>query len=157
MVVWREGEQLAFSNKRSSVITMFCIKPPAAGQKRQRESWETMWYWGMFGGMGLAAVLLYYKPDTRYAVLAVSRFVCSFLLSFLKYTNLGLEGGQGENGSAGRKCRIQAVIRRISYPAIICSPSRNLFISACRRFNLSELSQGPLLKLVINVRVSVLV
>lgn len=26
-----------------------------------------MWYIGMYGSMGVAAVLLYYKPDTRYA------------------------------------------------------------------------------------------
>lgn len=41
-------------------------QPPPVGQKRQREEWESIWYWGMFGGMGLAAVLLYYKPDTRF-------------------------------------------------------------------------------------------
>ncbi|KAI5123784.1 hypothetical protein M0805_000372 [Coniferiporia weirii] len=40
------------------------LLPLPPGQKRQRESWELMWYWGMFGSMGLAAVLLYYKPDT---------------------------------------------------------------------------------------------
>ena len=28
------------------------------------EDWEMPYYIGMFGGMGLAAVLLYYKPDT---------------------------------------------------------------------------------------------
>ncbi|TDL28727.1 hypothetical protein BD410DRAFT_781259, partial [Rickenella mellea] len=43
---------------------LFGEKPLPPGQKRQRESWEVIWYWGMFGGMGLAAVLLYYKPDT---------------------------------------------------------------------------------------------
>ncbi|PAV22177.1 NADH dehydrogenase 1 beta subcomplex subunit [Pyrrhoderma noxium] len=43
---------------------LFGEKPPAPGQTRRRETWETMWYWGMFGGMGLAGVLMYYKPDT---------------------------------------------------------------------------------------------
>ncbi|EIW70767.1 hypothetical protein TREMEDRAFT_29086 [Tremella mesenterica DSM 1558] len=37
---------------------------PVKGQKRQRESWELIYYFGLFGGMGLAAVLLTYKPDT---------------------------------------------------------------------------------------------
>jgi hypothetical protein len=31
-----------------------------------KESWENIWYIGMFGTMGLASVLLYYKPDTRF-------------------------------------------------------------------------------------------
>ena len=41
-------------------------QPLPSGQKRVKEDWENIWYFGMFGGMGLAAVLLYYKPDTRY-------------------------------------------------------------------------------------------
>ncbi|KII93579.1 hypothetical protein PLICRDRAFT_49620 [Plicaturopsis crispa FD-325 SS-3] len=43
---------------------LFGEKPPAPGQKRQKEDWENLWYYGMFGTMGVAAVLLYYKPDT---------------------------------------------------------------------------------------------
>ncbi|KAF8314974.1 hypothetical protein DL93DRAFT_2057709 [Clavulina sp. PMI_390] len=43
---------------------LFGEKPLAPGQKRKREDWELMWYIGMFGSMGLAAVGLYYKPDT---------------------------------------------------------------------------------------------
>ncbi|KAL7421727.1 hypothetical protein Q5752_003498 [Cryptotrichosporon argae] len=37
---------------------------PVQGQKRVREAWETIYYVGMFGGMGLAAAILVYKPDT---------------------------------------------------------------------------------------------
>ena len=44
-------------------------QPPAPGQKRIKEDWENIWYFGMFGSIGLAAVLLYYKPDTRCAAL----------------------------------------------------------------------------------------
>ncbi|KAK4057549.1 Serine/threonine-protein kinase rio2 [Microbotryomycetes sp. JL221] len=43
---------------------LFGEKPSAPGQKRVKEDWETIYYWGMGGGMALAAVLLYYKPDT---------------------------------------------------------------------------------------------
>ncbi|KAI0067725.1 hypothetical protein BV25DRAFT_1876391 [Artomyces pyxidatus] len=43
---------------------LFSEKPLPPGQKRVKEDWENLWYIGMFGGMGLAAVLLYYKPDT---------------------------------------------------------------------------------------------
>jgi len=43
---------------------LFGEKPPAPGQKRVKEDWENIWYIGMFGTMGLAALLLYYKPDT---------------------------------------------------------------------------------------------
>ncbi|KAF8585576.1 hypothetical protein K439DRAFT_1652927 [Ramaria rubella] len=39
-------------------------KPPPPGQKRKREEWELIFYWGMFGSFALAAVGLYYKPDT---------------------------------------------------------------------------------------------
>ncbi|KAH7104581.1 ESSS subunit of NADH:ubiquinone oxidoreductase-domain-containing protein [Auriculariales sp. MPI-PUGE-AT-0066] len=43
---------------------LFGEKPPPPGQKRKREGWETIYYWGMFGSLGTAAVLLYIKPDT---------------------------------------------------------------------------------------------
>ena len=41
------------------------LQPPPAGQKRKKEEWENLWYYGMYGSMALATVLLYYKPDTR--------------------------------------------------------------------------------------------
>jgi len=41
-------------------------QPPAPGQKRIKEDWENIWYIGMFGSIGLASLLLYYKPDTRW-------------------------------------------------------------------------------------------
>ncbi|KAK7463651.1 hypothetical protein VKT23_005592 [Stygiomarasmius scandens] len=43
---------------------LFGEKPPPPGQKRVKESWENLWYIGMFGSMGVAAVMMYYKPDT---------------------------------------------------------------------------------------------
>ncbi|XP_006454394.1 Ndufb11 subunit of NADH dehydrogenase 1 beta subcomplex [Agaricus bisporus var. bisporus H97] len=43
---------------------LFGEKPPPPGQKRVKEDWENIWYWGMFGSMAFAAVMLYYKPDT---------------------------------------------------------------------------------------------
>ena len=51
-----------------------------------------MWYWGMFGSMGLAAVLMYYKPDTRYVLILYS-YLHSFLTIFIpmcKAFRLGL-------------------------------------------------------------------
>lgn len=42
-------------------------QPLPPGQKRVKEEWENIWYIGMFGSMAFAAVMLYYKPDTRYA------------------------------------------------------------------------------------------
>ncbi|KAF9069109.1 ESSS subunit of NADH:ubiquinone oxidoreductase-domain-containing protein [Rhodocollybia butyracea] len=42
---------------------LFGEKPPAPGQKREKEDWENIWYFGMFGSMAFAAVMLYYKPD----------------------------------------------------------------------------------------------
>jgi len=43
---------------------LFGEKPPPPGKKRVKESWEMIWYVGMFGGMGVFSVLYYYKPDT---------------------------------------------------------------------------------------------
>ncbi|KAI0094736.1 ESSS subunit of NADH:ubiquinone oxidoreductase [Irpex rosettiformis] len=43
---------------------LFGEKPLPNGQKRKRADWETPWYIGMYGAMGLAGLLLYYKPDT---------------------------------------------------------------------------------------------
>lgn len=43
---------------------LFGEKPLPKGQKRQWESWELIYYVGMFGGMALATVILVYKPDT---------------------------------------------------------------------------------------------
>ena len=43
-----------------------CIQPLPPGQKRKREDWELMWYFGMFGAMAFTAVGMYYKPDTRF-------------------------------------------------------------------------------------------
>lgn len=43
---------------------LFGEKPLAPGQKRVKADWENIWYIGMFGTMGFAAVMLYYKPDT---------------------------------------------------------------------------------------------
>ncbi|KAJ8084087.1 hypothetical protein PM082_002854 [Marasmius tenuissimus] len=43
---------------------LFGEKPPPPGQKRVKESWENIWYIGMFGSMAFATVMLYYKPDT---------------------------------------------------------------------------------------------
>ncbi|KIJ45111.1 hypothetical protein M422DRAFT_167464 [Sphaerobolus stellatus SS14] len=43
---------------------IFGEKPPPAGQKRKREDWELIWYWGMGGSLVVAVVGLYFKPDT---------------------------------------------------------------------------------------------
>ncbi|THH02142.1 hypothetical protein EW026_g682 [Hermanssonia centrifuga] len=43
---------------------LFGEKPPPPGQKRKREDWELIWYIGMYGSMAVAAIGLYYKPDT---------------------------------------------------------------------------------------------
>ncbi|KAH8556097.1 ESSS subunit of NADH:ubiquinone oxidoreductase [Umbelopsis sp. PMI_123] len=43
---------------------LFNEKPLAPGQKRIKEDWESIYYWGMGGGFALISALLYYKPDT---------------------------------------------------------------------------------------------
>ncbi|TKY90180.1 hypothetical protein EX895_000178 [Sporisorium graminicola] len=42
------------------------------GQKRQKEDWENMYYFGLFGGMVFAGVVLLYKPDTSIQTWAMS-------------------------------------------------------------------------------------
>lgn len=40
---------------------LFGVKP---GEKYQKEGWETVWYWGFFGTLGLGVVGWAFKPDT---------------------------------------------------------------------------------------------
>ncbi|CAO1636977.1 unnamed protein product [Parajaminaea phylloscopi] len=44
--------------------SLFGEKPLKKGEKRKREDWELIWYFGMFGGIALAVVTQMYKPDT---------------------------------------------------------------------------------------------
>lgn len=39
---------------------------PTPGKKKEREDWELIWYFGMFGSLGLATIAYAFKPDTRY-------------------------------------------------------------------------------------------
>ena len=55
-------------------------QPPAPGQKRVKEDWENIWYIGMYGSIGLASLLLYYKPDTRWV---------SYSVGHVHFTNAG--------------------------------------------------------------------
>jgi len=43
---------------------LFGEKPPPPGQRRIKQPWETLWYYGMYGTMAIGTVLLYFKPDT---------------------------------------------------------------------------------------------
>ncbi|KAL9938998.1 hypothetical protein V8E36_001811 [Tilletia maclaganii] len=43
---------------------LFGEKPPPKGQKREKEDWENIWMYGMFGGMAFAGIVLLYRPDT---------------------------------------------------------------------------------------------
>ncbi|KAF1993382.1 hypothetical protein P154DRAFT_382205, partial [Amniculicola lignicola CBS 123094] len=40
---------------------LFGVKP---GEKYEKEGWESLWYWGVFGGFGVATVAYAFKPDT---------------------------------------------------------------------------------------------
>ena len=64
---WMFGEKVIAFHTHGNVITLnpHTFQPLPPGQKRVKEDWENIWYFGMFGSMALAAVLLYYKPDTR--------------------------------------------------------------------------------------------
>ena len=44
---------------------MIFTQPLPPGQQRRKEPWERIWFWGMYGSIGVATILLYYKPDTR--------------------------------------------------------------------------------------------
>ncbi|KAI0815131.1 ESSS subunit of NADH:ubiquinone oxidoreductase, partial [Irpex lacteus] len=50
---------------------LFGEKPLPNGQKRKKADWEAPWYVGMYGAMGLAGLLLYYKPDTSVSTWAL--------------------------------------------------------------------------------------
>jgi ESSS subunit of NADH:ubiquinone oxidoreductase (complex I) len=76
-LVRRYALQLTESKHWFNVYLLLFLKPPPPGQKRVREDWEMIWYVGMFGGMGVAGVLHYYKPDTRYVLTMRQSFDCS--------------------------------------------------------------------------------
>lgn len=42
---------------------LFGVKP---GEKYEKEGWEGLWMYGVFGSLGLAAVAYAFKPDTSY-------------------------------------------------------------------------------------------
>ncbi|KAF9932459.1 hypothetical protein FBU30_008162 [Linnemannia zychae] len=44
---------------------LFGEKPLAPGAKRVKEDWEPLMYYGFFGAMAVATVVMYYKPDTN--------------------------------------------------------------------------------------------
>ena len=84
-------------------------QPPAPGQKRQKENWENIWYIGMYGSMIVAAIGLYYKPDTR----CVGRvaIACNGSLTpypFMQHTNMGPRRGEAPDGGARRAVQVRA-------------------------------------------------
>lgn len=57
--------------------------------------------------MAFAAVMLYYKPDTRYPF---ARGVFGTIADpNNQHTNMGTRGGQGKNGSTGRALQIRTI------------------------------------------------
>lgn len=46
-------------------LSLMRLQPQKPGQKRQKEDWENIWYYGFFGVMALTAVGQYFRPDTR--------------------------------------------------------------------------------------------
>ncbi|KDN52981.1 hypothetical protein K437DRAFT_253632 [Tilletiaria anomala UBC 951] len=43
---------------------LFNEKPLPPGQKREKEGWESLWTYGMWGSIVFGTVLYMYKPDT---------------------------------------------------------------------------------------------
>jgi hypothetical protein len=92
---------------RSPWLSAPCLQPPPAGQKRVKESWENIWYIGMFGTMGLASVLLYYKPDTR-CVRSAPVIFGSDTSTALQHTLVGTGGSQVTHAGPRRPPRVHA-------------------------------------------------
>ncbi|KAH8081889.1 ESSS subunit of NADH:ubiquinone oxidoreductase-domain-containing protein [Filobasidium floriforme] len=78
---------------------IFGEKPPPAGQKRVKEDWENLYYYGFFGGMVLAGFVLVYKPDTSIQAWATTeaqrRLEESGEWEKIKYKPSGSEGSVG--------------------------------------------------------------
>ncbi|KDE05732.1 hypothetical protein MVLG_03965 [Microbotryum lychnidis-dioicae p1A1 Lamole] len=59
------GEEPGKDSDKPPVLTPnIAWLPISTGQKRVREDWELIFYWGFGGGIALAAVLKFYQPDT---------------------------------------------------------------------------------------------
>lgn len=48
-----------------SLLWSTLVQPLPKGQKREKEDWENIWYWGMGGGLLFMTIGYLYKPDTR--------------------------------------------------------------------------------------------
>jgi hypothetical protein len=48
-----------------TVVILVRLQPLAPGEKRVKEDWENIFYYGFFGSMALFAVVYAFKPDTR--------------------------------------------------------------------------------------------
>lgn len=123
MAVWGEGafaKGLVLDGCPPSDCMDLCgDQPPPVGQKRQREEWESIWYWGMFGGMGLAAVLLYYKPDTRFvrqSKISSDDITDISFIYHMQHSNMGVKRSESTDGSTRRKRRVQAIFIIIDAP-----------------------------------------
>ena len=84
----------------------FTRQPLPPGQKRQRESWELLWYWGMFGSMIFAAVGLYYKPDTRCDIVTnvvVFIDILTYSMTFRSIQNWALKEAKARMEARGEK------------------------------------------------------
>ena len=85
------------------VFVSLFFQPLPAGQKRKKESWENVWYIGMYGTMGVAAVLLYYKPDTRCVFFPCVLRIHTQQSLYFQHTIVGPTGGQVSHGGTRRE------------------------------------------------------
>ncbi len=71
-----------------------------------------MLYVGMYGSVAVAAVLLYYKPDTRYVNLCAPLPAATHCK--LQYQELGFGRGQGAHGGTRREALNTPVSYRVT-------------------------------------------
>jgi len=100
----RSGESLLHWENQSDLLY---VKPLPPGQKRVKEDWENVWYWGMFGTMAFAAVLLYYKPDTRCVRLKDFLSSTSLICQFLSIQTWALQEAKNRMEARGEKYKYE--------------------------------------------------
>ena len=71
-----------------------------------KEDWENIWYIGMFGTMAFAAVMLYYKPDTRCAYRARDSLIL-FTLFFASIQTWALREAKERMEARGEKYKYE--------------------------------------------------
>lgn len=68
-----EKKVVAYATSSSPSLFITQNQPAPLGKRRVREDWELVYYWGMFGSMGVGLLLYIYNPNDSYVHFSLLR------------------------------------------------------------------------------------